>query len=191
MLLVGIALLVSGVRRRSALHCLAGLWCIVAMLWIDLRDLPFAAHHGVIPIHLLLAGMLVIGAVFRDVIGRMIQRLGAAVLLLLAVIAATCPPDLLGNPPHLLLTLYPLVVAVFAVAYGFANKNCWYYAAAAGSLCGWASGYGWNVFCQARRALAGLDYIAWGAASFFVALLLSLMKMGAFKRFHARRENKE
>jgi hypothetical protein len=190
-LAVGIVLLIWGIRKRDALRCLLGAWCVVFMLWVDLREMSFAAYHGAIPLHLLLACALAVGAAFRDSIGKAIQRLGAVALLLMVLIAALSPPSEIGNPPRTLLTAYPLVAAGAAVVYGFAVGNSWYYAAAIGGFCGWCAVPGWNLFCQARRTIAGLNYIALGAASFLVALLVSFRKMGVFRRLREHRRSTE
>lgn len=190
-LIVGIVLLGIGLRKRRAERCLFGAWCVVLALWIAFRGTSFTAYSGAIPVHLLLACALVVGALFRDAVGRAIQTLGAVALLAFALIAALCPARLIDNPPQAIATYYPLSVAAFAVVYGFAVKNSWYYATAIGSLFGWSVVPGWNSFVQLRRALAGLSYIAWGAASFFVALLVSLLKMGVLQRLYARWRGKE
>jgi hypothetical protein len=190
-LLLGILFVVAAIRKRSARECLAGAWCVVFMLWIDCREMTFAAYHGAIPIHLLVACTLTVGALFHDAAGRAIQNLGAIALFFLALIAALCPPRSLGNPPEALLTLYPLSITIIAGVYGFANKNSWYYASAVGSLCGWLAVPGWNIFCRARRSLAGMDYIVCGVASFLVAFVVSLVKMGFFRRYYRHRRGKE
>ncbi len=89
------------------------------------------------------------------------------------------------------MTYYPLAVAVVALGYALLVRNAWYYAAAAGSLCCWLGAFGWDAFRQARRTIAGLDYIVCGVASFFVALALSLAKMGVFRRLRHRWQRKE
>jgi hypothetical protein len=184
-LAIGIYLLVSGVLRRWAGCCLIAAWCMVLTLWIDLRDTSLADYCGAIPIHLLVGCMLVVGAVFRDKIGRAIQTLGAAALVVLVAVSL-CPPSLIGDPPERLLTFYPLSVACIALVYALLAGNPWYYAAAAGSLCGWLGMFGWSRFSQARRTIAGLDYIAWGALSFLIAIAVSLMKIGVFRRVYHR-----
>ena len=186
-LIVGLALTALSLRRRHAVLCLLGLWCVAGSLWIAFHDTQFAAYRGAIPIHLLLACVLLVGAAFRDKIGRAIQTFGAAVLLGFALFVVFCPPQRLGNPPQAAVALYPLLMAIIAVVYGLAVKNPWYYAAMLGSLLGWAAAPGWKLFSRAQGSLPGLHYIAWGAAFFLLALLVSLIKMGALQRFFAAR----
>ena len=94
----------------------------------------------------------------------------------------------MSDLPPILLNVYPLAMAAFALVYGLAVKNAWFYGAALGSVCGWLSAPGWNLLQHARRSLAGMDYIVWGAASFLLAFFVSLMKMGFFRRPHNRRQ---
>ena len=187
---ISLTILIAGVKRRSADLCLTGAGCAVLMLWFDFRFTALAAYQGAIPIHLLVACGLVVGAVFRDDAGRAIQSLGAAALLFLVAVTL-CPTEATSRPPQWLLTYYPLAVAVVALAYGRLVKNPWHYAAAAGSFCCWLGAFGWDVFLQARRMIAGLDYLVCGVASFFVALVLSLAKMGVFRRLRDRWQRKE
>jgi hypothetical protein len=178
--------LIVGIRRRYAMACLLGGWCVVLALWIDFRETPFAAHRGAIPLHLLLATMLVVGAVFRDTVGKWIQYFAAAGIFLLALTVVTCSPNSFGDPPRVLWALYPLLAAAIAVAYGVAVKNYWYFASAIGCLGGWLAASGWTSYRQARRAVGGLDYVVWGIISFLVALAVSLSKMGVLRRLYSR-----
>ena len=72
---IGILFLAIGLIRRHAVGCLLGGWCAVLAFWIDYRETTFGAYHGAIPVHLLLAGVLVVGAIFRDAREKWIQNL--------------------------------------------------------------------------------------------------------------------
>ena len=61
--------LIVGVMRRHAVGCLLGACCAVAAVGIDFRETSFAAYHWAVPVHLLLASILIVGAVFHDVRG--------------------------------------------------------------------------------------------------------------------------
>jgi len=185
-LAAGAVYLAVGIRSRNAIAFLLGGWAVVIAAWIDFYETPFAAYQGVVPAHLLLAMVLVVGAVFHDALGRRVQNLGAAAILLLALAAATCPPSFFNNPPHTWLALYPLFAAGGAVAYGFLVKNRWYYACALGSVCVWLAGTGWNTYRQVRHAIVGLGYIVWGVVFFLVAMIVSLSKMGVPQRVYER-----
>jgi hypothetical protein len=190
-LLVGLGLLLSGLGNRCAIRFLLGAWCIVLMFWIDYREASFAAHHGAIPIHLMLFCAMIVGAIFRDEAGRVIQTLGAAALLGLTLIASLRLPHEMGDLPPAVVNAYPLLMAALACTYGLTVKNAWYYASALGSVCGWLAVPGWTLFQQARKTLAGMDYIVWGAASFLLAFLVSLMKMQFFQRLYRYMREKE
>jgi hypothetical protein len=183
---VAILYLAAGVRNRNAASCLLGAWCLVFAPWIDFHETFFAAYRGAIPVHLLLAIILVVGAIFRDALGKRIQELGALSLFLLAFAAAKCDPSSLGDPPHAILVLYPLLAAAVAVVYGLVVKNRWYFFSAAGSLGSWLLMVGWSAYRQTRHAIVGLDYIVWGVLSFLAALAVSLSKMGIPQRLYAR-----
>jgi hypothetical protein len=183
-LAVGIVLLVIGILRRFALCCLLGACCMIAAFWIDFRQTPFAEYHGAIPVHLFVVAMLAVGAIFRNEMGRSIQKFAAMTLLTLALIVAWCPANVLGDPPQAFLTFYPLSLTVLAILYGIVVQNHWYYCCAAGCLFGWLVVPGWRLFDQSRRVMVGMDYIACGAGSFLLALLVSLAKMGLFHRLY-------
>jgi len=178
--------LIMGAMRRHAVGCLLGACCAVSAVWIDFHETSFGEYHGAIPVHLLLASILIVGAVFRDAWGKWIQNLGAAAILLLTLTAANCPAWRCGDLPDGLLTFYPPFVAVGAVAYGLLVKNRWYYASALGSVCGWSAGTGWSAYRQARNAVVGLNYIVLGAVFFLVAIVVSLSKMGLLQRLFLR-----
>jgi len=186
----GVLFLIVGIMRRHAVGCLLGGWCAILALWIDFRGTSFEAYHGAIPVHLLLASILIVGAVFRDARGKWIQDLGAAAILLLALTAANCMPWECNDLPYVLQTFYPPCAAVGAAAYGFLLKNRWYYAGALGSLCGWSSGTGWGAYRQARNSIAGLNYIVSGAIFFLVAIVVSLSKMGLLQKLFSRERKK-
>jgi hypothetical protein len=187
----GIVLLLTGAWRGGAWRCLMGGWCLVLTPWIDFRETPFAGYGGAIPIHLLVLCMLVVGAAFRNAAGRVIQNVGAMVLLGFALIVSLEPPESLGRPPELILAGYPLAIAALAAVYGFLCKNPWYFAAVLGSLGGWVAKPGWSLYSQSRRSVAGMDYIVGGIASFLLAFLVSLTKMKSFNRPSDRRRPKE
>ncbi len=155
-------------------------------LWIDFYNGPLAAHRAAILVHVLLAAALLVGVLFRDAVGRWIQGLGAACLLCLALVTVACDPSTLGNPPHWLLVLYPLLAGTIALVYGLLVKNPWCFASAVGCLCGWLAASGWSSYRQARRSIVGLDYIVWGIVSFVLAILVSLSKTGLLRRLHLR-----
>ena len=74
-------------------------------------------------------------------------------------------------------TLLVYVVASL-VGYGLAVGNRLYFRAAAAMFAIWLAVVGWRGYLWLRQAVAGLDLIAGGLASFVVAALISLRKAG-------------
>lgn len=169
------------VRRRSALRCLVATGCAILALTLDLRETAFLAYRGMIPAHLMLAAMLLIGAVFRDPFARWLERMGAAIILAAAAVSLTCDLQVLGEVPPLWLTLYPAMLIPVAAVYGRLVRNWLYYGAAAGAALCWLAVLSVQGYRLLRQAMAGADYILWGLASLVLAVLISLTKTG-----HAR-----
>ena len=173
----------AALRRSSAARCLLAACCVVAAASLDLEGTWFTAYRGVIPIHLLLASVLVIGAAYRGGLATLLQYLGAGLILAAGVASTAVDPRLLGDPPPIALTLYPAAAVAVAIAYGWLVGNRWYFASAAGILTGWLALAGWQGYRHLRRTLPGLHYIAWGLFFFLVAMLISLTKAGLPQRW--------
>jgi hypothetical protein len=186
LLAVAVLQLAVGLRRASAGRCLLAACCLVAAASVQFQGTWFTAHRGLIPIHLLLAGVLLVAAVFRDRVAVFLQYLGAAALLAAGVASVAVDPQVLGNPPPLLLDVYPAAVIATAIVYGWLVGNRWYFASAGGVLAGWVALTGWQGYRRVRRAMPGLDYVAWGLVFFLVALLISLTKAGLGRRWWSR-----
>jgi hypothetical protein len=176
-----------GLRRRNSPRCLLAACCLVAAITLELRGTAFTACRGLIPAHLLLAAVLSLGAAFRGGFAGFLQYLGAAFLLLAGVGSVTCDPRLLGDPPPVLLAVYPAGAIVVAAAYGALVGNRWFLLAALGNLGYWLAVSGGRAYGHLRQTLLGLDHIAWGVLSFLVAMLISLTKAGMPQRWLARR----
>jgi len=176
-----------GVRSRSAGRCLLAACCLVGAMTLDLRETAFTRYQGVIPVHLVLAAVLVVGAVFRGRVARFLQYLGAALILTAGVVALIGDPRLLGNPPPMMLSVYPTLAVVVAIVYGYFVANRWYYAAAFGCLSCWLALVGWHGYRLLRQSIVGLDHIACGVLFFLLAMLISLTKTGFPQRWLPRR----
>ncbi len=174
--------LAVGFRRRSSVRCFAAVCCGVAGLCLELYETPFMAYRGLIPVHLLLAATLLIGATLG---GRFVKRLQlgtAAAIVLLGAVAVFVDPMWLGDPPKLLLSVYPMLSIASAAAYGYLVHNRWHYAAAATNLGTWTSIAGWQTYLVWRRTVAGLDQIVCGVLFFLLAAAISLLKTGLPQR---------
>jgi hypothetical protein len=176
----------AALRRSSAPRCLLAACCLVAAATLDLQGTWFTAHRGLIPMHLLLASVLLIGAAFRGWFAELLQHLGAALLLAAGVVSVVGDPGMLGDPPAALLMAYPALAIAVAVGYGWLVGNRWYFASAAGISLGWLTLGGWRVYRHLRHSIPGLHYLAWGVFFFVVAMLISLMKAGLAQRWLPR-----
>ena len=152
-------------------------------------DTSFTAASGAIPLHLLLAAVLVIGATFRDPFAEFLQGIGA---FLLAAIAILLPqseaPEIDGLPLWLKFAYQALAMAV-AIGYGRWVHNKLYLAGAILiGLC-WVQTICLRAYHFLRPLMAGLDYVLWGAVSLFVAMLISLAKAGWLRRWVNRNKD--
>jgi hypothetical protein len=186
LLLAGGLQLALGLSRRSSVHCLAAAGWWLAALSIELRGTAFLAYGGILPAHLLLAAVLLLGATFRDGFARFLQSLGAALLVLAAVAAPLAGPRLLPESPGVLVTLYPLAAALVALAYGHLLRRWLYHLAALGSVTVSLIAGGWHAYLFLRPRMVGLDYVLGGLASLMVAGLISSLKAGLPQRWAAR-----
>ncbi len=168
-----------GLWRHNAGRCLlgTGLAAIAALALPEEFDL-----RGPIAFHLVLAGVLTVGAVFPDGIGKRLRGLGAGLVLL------ACLGTTLGRPAgqtSWIAVVYPLVMAGLLVGYGLWLRHrlsC----AVAGVVLAWGIvGACWQGYRAAREVVAGLDQIALGLALFGLAVLVSLGKAGALSRWLA------
>lgn len=173
-------------RKHSSFHCLLSLWCVVMAAAFDYRGTPFAAYGNVIPLHLLLAAMLLVGAVFRDPFAKFLQFVGAVAIFYLATSSLGDYPKLLHHMPAAWLAAYPVAAAAVAVAYGYLVGNQFYHTVAGIAFACWLATRGWLAYLYLRQLMAGLDYITWGLVSFLVAVFISLLKMGVPQRWYAR-----
>jgi len=175
-LLIGLLQLWIALRQQSSWRCLLAMGCFVGAMTCAFWETSFTAYRGLIPIHMTLAAVLLVGALFSDAFARLLRRLGAVLMLLAGIAAVVLDPQWLGQPPPTLLAVYPSLVIAAAVAYGLLARNRWYYAAASGNAICWIAMAGRHVYSQLRQTIAGLDQIAWGILFFLFALLISLTK---------------
>ena len=143
-----------------------------------------------LPYHLLLAAVLILGAIFRDGFARVLQSLGAVLLVLAASTATLAGPRLLPEAASLVPTLYPLAAALLAFACGYLLARWLCFLAALGSLGVSLLAGGWHLYAFLRPRVVGLDYVLGGLASLLVAGLISFWKTGVPRRWAARRRQR-
>lgn len=187
LLLAGGLQLATGVSRRSSAHCLIAAVAGTAALSIELWGTVFTAYQCLIPAHLLLAAILILGVVFQDLFARLLRSVGAVLLVVAAIAATLAGPQLLPEAPSLLPTLYPLATALLALACGYLLARWLYFLAALGSVGVSLLAGGWHLYAFLRPRVVGLDYVLGGLASLLVAGLISFWKTGVPQRWAARR----
>jgi hypothetical protein len=171
-------------RYTSSRRCLFGAACLVAGLTLSLGQTDSSSFQVVMAFHLALAAMMVVGACFDDLLGRLLRR-AAAVLLTLACLGAV-PGDswlcqLTFVSPEVV-RIYPMIMVVLATGYGFLFDSRPFLIAATLSVGGWVMLVGFRGYLEMRQVVAGLDRIAWGMAFFILATIVSLAKGGLLRR---------
>jgi hypothetical protein len=181
LVLVACVQLLLAWKRQNGMRAIVGLTCLVAAASLQCRGTAFTAGHGLVPLHLILAAVLLVGAIGRDRLARLLQAVGAAWILAAGIASLAIEPAAIDVPP-LVLKIYPVAAAAVAAAYGLLVANRWYLAAATGVCAGWLSLGGWQLYRHLRQSMAGLDYVIWGTLSLLVAMLISLSKAGLLRR---------
>lgn len=185
LMLVGACAWLAWWKGASA-WCLAACWGGVGCLCVAFRGTWFVAARGAIPFHLGVACMLAVGAAYGDAFARLLRRLGALGLCLLAAVATF---SLLPSVPHVpewAVWLY--LTGVFGV-----QLLCFLWlreivslwgALVVGCLTGL---HGLGSIHRLLRAfeLRGTDRLVWGCVFFLVAVAISLEKAGVPQRLFA------
>ncbi len=183
LLAAGALQLALGLWRRDVARCLLGTVGVAAGAALSLPgDGGASSLRWLVAYHLEVAGLLTLGAVFTDRLGRALRAAGGA-LALAACLAATfgrfdVPPEV----PPWAVAAYPLAVAAVLAGYGLLWDRR---LVAAGALAGvgWLAGFGWRGYVALREVVSGLDHIALSLALFAVAVLVSLGKAGVLSRW--------
>jgi hypothetical protein len=178
-----------GWRSRQCGRCLFGAACLVVGLTLSLGKTDSAAFQGLIALHLALAALLALGALYDDRLGRFL-RLASAVLLTLASLLAVPGDPWLSKLAFVspeFVRVYPMILVVVAATYGFLFGSRAHLHAATLSVAGWVTLVAVRGYLQARELVAGLDRIAWGMAFFLLATLISLAKAGLLRRWLERK----
>lgn len=190
--LAGAALLQGGLSltRRSSLRALLAATALCWAAVIDLEGTWFMAYRGAAPAHLWLAALLVIGMLFRDAFARFLQNTGAWLLVATTVLAVTGGVGF-RNLPEPVLLAYPLAMLAVSLACYWLTRNSLYSTAAVAALCCWLAASSIQVYALLRPLVAGLDKLAWGAAFFACAALISLFKSGRLQQWLVRKRVEE
>jgi hypothetical protein len=174
--------------RRNAWRCLIGTGGLVAALVLALPEEGGASLlRELMAFHLVLAGVLVVGAAFDDALGRWLRVVGAALVLAACLVALSGLPDPPAGLPVWAVGAYPPVMATLLAGYGLLLRHRPSLAVAALVLAGCLAGAAWRGYWSLRQVVTGLDHLALSMALFALAVLISLAKSGVLSRWVAAR----
>lgn len=179
-------------RRRSSPRVFFASCLLLAALTIVNRQTWIVEGDGLVPGHLLLALVLLVGSLPNDRFAKAIQELGVLMLVFATVAWWSSLAEVEKthgglSARFLLAAAYPLAMALLGTLYGRYTRNRRYFAAVAIELLAWSGVVGPRLYLFARQLLAGFDYLFLGALSFLLAAATSLFKTGWPQRRRARR----
>ncbi len=180
--LAGAWQLFAGLRRRASGPVLAGLCGLLLALTLALQGTWFSGWHAALPIHLLVAILLIVGFCFDDWIGRYARWAGAAVMVLLACLVAAADAVWFAGVPGWIVAVYPLAIAAALTVCGYLAGQSWLYAGALPAGAIWMVAHFGRVYLQLRNQVIGLNQLAWGLLFFVLAAMISLLKSGLWQR---------
>jgi hypothetical protein len=170
-----------GLVRRSAWRCLVGTFCAVASVTVATRTSGVLAHQEALVFHLALAAVLLVGAAFEDQLGRLLRSVAATLALSGALVAMSGRFGHTDAAPRWLLEIYPMAMALIIAGYGIILKHRYSIMSAMLIVLFWAAAMGCRGYISLRRAVTGLDYIAFGVIFFGLAILTSMAKGGVLR----------
>jgi hypothetical protein len=180
--LAGLVLAIAAWRRRDSQRAALACCCFVTCLTRPAHGSWPAIDSWPIGLHLSVAALVAMGALFDDVLGRLSRRAGALAMLGLGLDAATGHPRIWPAMPPELIAWYPLLMAATGWSTGRVVPDRLYPAGAAVNLAAWLAHSGAQTYGQFRKVVVGLDQIAWGMLFFLVAMAISLRKAGLWPR---------
>jgi hypothetical protein len=180
-----------GLWRRQSWRCLAGvggLGTVVALAPAGAGGDP--TLHLLAVFHVALFGVLFVGASFRDVLGRVLRLIGAALVVLASLAVLFGPLTAPAELPPDAARLYPLALATLLAGYGWLLGHRVSQVGAALILACWSGAAGWRGYRSLREVVIGLDLMALSLGLFALAVLVSLTKSGALARWVMSRRRK-
>ena len=176
-----------GLRRHDAWRCLVGTSGLVLAASISLGSLDGAFARAPIVFHLILLAVLTIGAMFDDGFCRSLRTLGALLVFLACLAAASGRFERPDALPEWVMNIYPFFMAALLAGYGSWLRHRPSMVVVALIVLIGLGAAGWRGYLGLREVVLGLDQIVLGLASFGLAALISLTKSGALTRWRARR----
>jgi hypothetical protein len=170
--------LARGIDWRNSWRCLVGAGLLIAAVLTQPEEVDTIFPVGVIVFHLAVFAFLLIGAMFRDGLARLLRLLASVSLVLASFAVMMGRVDAAAGIPPTVLFIYPLVIIMFLVSYGHLFGQRTSVVAAALILAGWLSLAGWRGYGWLRQMVLGLDHLLLSLALFAAAVLVSLAKSG-------------
>jgi hypothetical protein len=168
--------------KNSIRLAVSAVLCVgcASLVW---QHTTFLAFRGYLPIHVLVVTFAALGLLYHDWLGRSIARAAAVVLSAAALLAFVGYRFVFPGVPATVHGIAAGIFAALAAAYWVKNRRfddlqatvvC--LAVSALLFAEHFIGRGWNYLI-----LQGKQWIAWGAVSFLIGLLISLAKGGQIR----------
>ncbi len=178
LVVIGLLELFQAVRKRRSLPALVGSLCLACALSVWLWDSPWFLYRRIVPYHVALGALLLIGGLFKDRLARTLRIVGSLLLPTTAVASLIVADGLVFS--HLAWGLY--VSSLFAVTIGcwlWTRDKAFLYAMLLLIIAGSCE----SIFLSAlwlRRAVGArvLLPLVLGVASFLLATVISALKAG-------------
>lgn len=179
LLAAGLLQLALGLRRHGLTRSLVGTTVLLVgttlALPSEMRTTPLA---GALLLHLVVAALLFLGAIFHGWMGRLLQLAGAGLLVLTSL--ALLVPGVMSRieTPAWVPAVYPLAAAALLLTYGVLLRRRSIQILAGVIVVGWLAIAGGVGYVSLRQSLPGLDFLTLSLLLFAVAVLVSLVKGG-------------
>lgn len=174
--------LALGVEWRNSWRCVAGTLFLIAAVLTLPEEVSALFPAGVVAFHLALLAALTIGALFNDVLARLLRLIACVVVVLVCDAVILGRPQMGESVPLMVQLFYPLVMAALLAGYGRLLGQRSFLLAAFLILTGWLGMAGWRGYCWLRERILGLDQLLLSLALFALAVLISLGKAGVRAR---------
>jgi hypothetical protein len=177
-LAVAIAQMGIGLNRQKAWRTLFGAGCFVLAAMTLTRELGAGNHQGPISFHVILAAVLLLGALFEDRLGHVLRITGATAAVVGSLAVITGRVGQTTALPSWVIEVYPLVMALMIAGYGYMVCHRFSLLAAGLILSACLVAACCRGYNSLRHVVAGIDYIAIGLVMFSLAVLTSMAKGG-------------